>query len=103
MQRNWIWNGLAALVVVVCSGTYLAAMVPAGPTSQIKVEVVSRASKSGPTGTSGVLICSLENGRKVAVSVPQVAKVRTGDTVFLNTHERYLFGPKFSFAGKLKP
>jgi hypothetical protein len=77
-------------------------MVPAGPTIQVKVEVISRTSKSSPTGSSGVLICKLGDGRTVAVGIPPIASVRTGDTVFLNSYDRYVFGPKYSFAGKLK-
>jgi len=101
MLRNAFRNGAFALLFLLLAGFYLVTIVPAGPTIQIKAEVISRTSKSGPTGNIGVLICKLENNRNVSVDVPPIATIRTGDTVFLNSYERYFIAPQYSFAGKL--
>lgn len=76
-------------------------MIPAGPSTQVNAEVVSRASRSGPTGNTGILITVLDSGDRISVEVPPIASIRTGDMVVLNTHSRYVIGPKYSFAGKL--
>lgn len=102
MLGNTIRAGLIAILFVFGAGAYLVTMVPSGPSIQVQAEVSSRTSKSGPMGNTGVLICKLENGQSITVDIPPIATVRTGDTVFLNSHERYFIGPKYSFAGKLK-
>ena len=76
-------------------------MIPTGPSTHINAEVVSRTSRSGPTGNTGLLITIVENGDRISVEVPPTAAIRTGDKVVLSTHDRYLIGPKYSFAGKL--
>lgn len=83
------------------AGGYLVTVIPEGPSTQVKAEVVSRTARQGPTGNIGVLITELSSGKKVLVEVPPVAKIRTGDIVVLNTHARYFIGPKYNFAGKL--
>jgi len=101
MFRKVLKVSALGLFIFIASGSYLVTMIPSGPTIQVKAEVVSRTSKSGPTGNTGVLICMLENGVKLSVDIPPIATVQTGDIVYLNTHERYFIGPKYSFAGKL--
>lgn len=76
-------------------------MIPASPSVQVQAEVVSRTSRSGATGNTGVLICVLDDGRRLSVDIPPIASVQTGDNVILNSYDRYFIGPKFSFAGKL--
>lgn len=100
-MRSAVRNTLIALVFVLLAGGYLVTQIPAGPTLQVHAEVVSRTSRSGATGNTGVLICALDNGRKVTVEIPPIATVQTGDRVVLNSYERYLLKPRFSFAGKL--
>ena len=99
--KNWLHLSMLLLVFILASGAYLITQIPGTETSQIKAEVVSRTSRSGATGNVGVLICKLKDGQSVSVVVPPVATVQTGDTVVLNTYERYLIGPDYSFAGKL--
>jgi len=100
MFRRTLKYAVFGFLVLLASGSYLVTVVPSGPSTQVKAEVVSRTSKSGPTGNTGVLICMLENGAKLSVDIPPVATIQTGDVVYLNTHERYFIGPKYSFAGK---
>ncbi|MEE9335256.1 MAG: hypothetical protein V3U65_14300 [Granulosicoccaceae bacterium] len=68
---------------------------------EITAEVVSRTSKSGPTGNSGIHIFKLENGNTVMVETPPYAKNCSGDQVLLRSADRYLFGAKYHFGGKL--
>lgn len=99
--RSTVRNSFLALVFVLMSGGYLLTMIPAGATYQVEAQVQSRASRSGPTGNIGVLICTLDNGQRVSIEVPPIATVQTGDRVVLNSHARYFLRPKYSFAGKL--
>ena len=91
---------LLVVAILTASSAYLVTVIPAGPSTRVIAEVVSRTSKSGPMGNTGVLICALEDGRQVTVDVPPIATIQTGDQVFLNTHDRYIVGPNYTFAGK---
>ncbi len=92
---------ILALAFVLMSAAYLITLIPAGPTIQVKAEVVSRASRSGPTGNTGILLCALDSGRQVSVESPSIATVQTGDKVLLDAYNRYFIQPKYTFAGKL--
>ena len=92
---------IVLVFLIVASSIYFASVVPASPTIEITAEVVSRTSKSGPTGNTGILICKLKNGNTVMVETPPFAKARTGDQVMLRSYKRYLFGDKYHFGGKL--
>lgn len=99
--RNGLRNAILVFSFVLLSSGYLITMIPAGATYQVEAKVESRTSRSGATGNIGVLICVLANGHRVTISVPPVATVQTGDTVVLNSHDRYILSPRYSFAGKL--
>ena len=99
--KNWIYISILTLFFFLASGAYLITKIPASETTRIEAEVVSRTSRSGATGNVGVLMCKLTDGQSVSFVVPPVATVQTGDTVVLNTYDRYLIGPTYSFAGKL--
>ena len=94
-------NLVVLVFLLAASSIYFASVVPASPTVEITAEVVSRTSKSGPTGNTGILICKLESGNTVMVETPPFAKARTGDQVMLRSYERYLFGDKYHFGGKI--
>jgi len=96
-----IRNILLALIPVLLVGGYLITIIPAGPSYQVTAEVSSRTSRSGPTGNVGILVCELENGHRVTVELPPIATVQNGDRVVLDSYDRYLLNPKYSFAGKL--
>jgi len=92
---------LLVLIFFLLSGGYLITMIPAGPSYQVHADVVSRTSRSGATGNTGILICVLENGSRVTVEIPPIATVQTGDKVVLDSYNRYFISPKYNFAGKL--
>ena len=100
VMKSGLRNTFLLILFILLAGGYLVTVIPAGPTTQVNAEVVSRASRSGPTGNTGILITELGSGGTVSVEVPPIATVKTGDTVALNTHSRYIIGPKYSFAGK---
>jgi len=101
MKHASIKNLLAIIILLAGTGVYFASVVPASATVEITAEVVSRTSRSGPTGNTGILICKLDSGNTVMVNAPAISKARTGDTVMLRTYERYLFGSKYQFGGKV--
>jgi len=101
MKHANLRNLFAALVLLAGVGVYFASVVPTSHTIEITAEVVSRTSRSGPTGNTGILICKLDTGNTVMVNAPAISKARTGDKVMLRTYERYLFGNKYQFGGKI--
>ncbi len=94
-------NVILILLVLISASLYFASVIPVSETIEVKAEVVSRTARSGPTGHTGVLICELTSGSRVRVDLPSHAVAKIGDRVVLRTYERYIFGNKYSFAGKL--
>lgn len=101
MTLAYLRNIIIFLILLVSASLYFASVVPAGLFVEVKAEVLSRTARSGPTGNVGVLICKLDSGNRVSVDLPPHGKAQIGDRVLLRSYERYIFGDKYQFAGKL--
>ncbi len=89
------------LILLFAAGVYSASFVPASATSEIEAEVITRTARSSPTGNIGILLCKLDSGSTVTVELPPHGKARKGDRIMLRSYDRYIFGAKYQFGGKL--
>jgi len=94
-------NLLILLLLFSAGGLYIASAVPAGPHKELEAQVISRTTRSGPTGNIGILIVQLDTGSKVTVELPTHASASSGDRIQLRSYERLLFADVYQFAGKL--